>query len=84
MTKEEFVNEYIKKNATSKLLPAMYGDVTMYSGRYYLTLDGFEYSVGVYEQFETEEKEMEYVIDKFKIEICSRLMWLQEENGESK
>ena len=77
MTKEEFVNEYIKKNATSKLLPAMYGDATVYSSRYYLTLDGVEYSVGVYEQFETEEKEMEYVIDKFKIEICSRLMWLQ-------
>lgn len=75
-TKEERVNDYIRENMTSELFDAIYGDVTVYSETYFLTIKGVKYSVRVDERFETEEKEMEYVINEFKNEICSRLIWL--------
>jgi hypothetical protein len=75
-TKEERVNDYIRENMTSKLFDAVYGDTTVYSETYFLTIKGVRYSVRVDEQFESEEKEIEYVINEFKNEICSRLIWL--------
>ena len=75
-TKEERVNDYIKENMTSKLFEKFYGDAMVYSEHYYLTIKEVKYVVIVDEYFETKEEEIKYVINEFKNEICSRLIWL--------
>lgn len=75
-TKDERVNDYIKENMTSELFEKIYGEATVYSEHYYLTVKGVKYTVIVDEYFETKEEEKAYVINEFKNEICSRLIWL--------
>ena len=75
-TKDERVNDYIKENMTSKRFEKIFGEMMVFSEHYYLTVKGVKYVVIVDEYFETKEEEIKYVINEFKNEICSRLIWL--------
>lgn len=75
-TKGQRLGDYIKENMRSRQYQAIHNNTLTCSRWYYLTVKGVEYSVGVHESFDTEDNEIEYVVNEFKNEICSRLIFI--------